>query len=299
MSSATANYPNLGQNIRSLRKAFGETQLDLALAIGANGSNLISQYESGERIPERDNLLKIAKHYRITENKLLNCNYENMRHLAHIPVGDMEYSLEMFRKMFPFVCTPEALQDQDFDKAHVIHNRMIDALKEGYGFDQVPVEECIELYKKAGKNGIVEATVNHLSWLMFLGFFTVFFTPRLLETLDLVDINNATIKDVIGGILPTFDEPGSENEFDISSDLAEFLDECEVDILYDIMLLRKSTDYSDLGDFYLALRYKLGLLRNSLSIEMNSAVGDELLLTFSLMGNKYCKVFFRNPMVTD
>jgi len=62
MSKPNTNYPNLGKNIRCLRKAFGETQLDLAIAIGASGSNVISQYESGERIPERDYLLKMAKH---------------------------------------------------------------------------------------------------------------------------------------------------------------------------------------------------------------------------------------------
>ena len=54
-------FYKLGANIRGLRKGYGETQLDLAMTIGVE-KTAISNYELGERIPERDVLIKIAKH---------------------------------------------------------------------------------------------------------------------------------------------------------------------------------------------------------------------------------------------
>lgn len=45
-------YYKLGENIRGLRRMYGETQLDLAIAIDVK-PNTISNYEMGERLPER------------------------------------------------------------------------------------------------------------------------------------------------------------------------------------------------------------------------------------------------------
>lgn len=291
MSGTNTNYPNLGKNIRGLRKAFGETQLDLAIVIGASGSNVISQYESGERMPERDYLLRIAKHYRITENELLHSNFENMRNMSHLPIGDKNANMMMLLEMFPVISTPEALENADFKEAYALHCRLIDELIAGEGFEENDINRCIELYKTASENGLDEATANHLWWLMLFGFLTWFITPRLVDSFDNIGADKITVKDVFDGILPSFNEEGSETEFDTNSNRIEFLEENEIDLVVDIALLRHSKEYADLGDYYLALRHKFSLLRNTLSMEMNSAVGDELLLTFALMENKYCKNF--------
>ena len=288
MSGTDTNYPKLGKNIRGLRKAFGETQLDLALSIGASGPNVISQYESGERIPERDYLFKIAKHYRITENELLLGNFENMRSLSWIPIGDKDFSKNTLSKAFPLICTPEALENAAFREAYTMHCQLIEALNGNGEFDENDIVKCAELYKTASRNGLDEATANHLWMLMFFGFLSVFITPRLAYNIEILASDKISSKDIIDGMLPVFDEVGSEIEFDTSSARTEFLKDNEVDLVVDIALLRRSNKYADLGDYYLALRHRYSLLSNTLSMEMNRSVGDELLLTFSLMGNKYC-----------
>ena len=50
---ADPNYPYLSSNIKSLRRVYGEEQLDLANAIGLT-IPAVSNYERGERIPKRD-----------------------------------------------------------------------------------------------------------------------------------------------------------------------------------------------------------------------------------------------------
>ena len=296
VGNSNIDYPNLGKNIRGLRKAFGETQLDLAYTIGAKGPNVISQYESGGRIPERDYLTRIAKHYRITEFELLHGDFSNMRNLTSVPVNDPAYGMKMMSKMFPLICSPEALENSHFNEAYRIHTKFIDAFASVENFEEHDIEHdierCLWLYQEASEEGVIEAVANHLWWLMFLGFLTVYITPRLVENLDSKEMSKITAKDVFDGLLPCFDETDSEKEFDTNNDRISYLEECEVDMIVDIIRLKRTKEYSDLGDYYLAWRYKFGLLTNTLSMEMNSTVGDELLLSFRLMGNKYCKDFF-------
>lgn len=52
----------LGLNIRSLRKAYGETQEELGVALNVE-KNTVSYYENGKREPNKDMIAEIAKHY--------------------------------------------------------------------------------------------------------------------------------------------------------------------------------------------------------------------------------------------
>lgn len=289
--SYAANDFNLGKNIRRLRKSYGETQLDLAIAIGVSGSSVISQYESGERVPEREYLFRIAKHYRITEYELLNGDFKDTRKFASLPVGDATFGMEVLKRMLPIVCTERAREHPKFKDAYVLHNHILDAIMEDAEIEEDDFEKCLDLYKAARAEGIVEAAANHLWWLMFIGFAMSQCTPQLIEYIDMEDISKITGKSFFRGYLPSFDETSNEKEVDANQDRSEFLKENELDLVIDIMLLRKSKEFSDLGDYYLALRHIFSLLRNTLDPEMNKLVGGELLLTFSLMGNKYCDDF--------
>lgn len=84
---ADPNYPYLSSNIKSLRRVYGEEQLDLANAIGLT-IPAVSNYERGERIPKRDIIARIAKHYRITEDELLYSDLSNMKNISNRPFYD-------------------------------------------------------------------------------------------------------------------------------------------------------------------------------------------------------------------
>ena len=90
-------YYKLGENIRGLRRLYGETQLDLAIAIDVKPTT-ISNYEMGERLPERtierDVLIRIAKHYMITEDELLNGDFSNTKKFNNYKINDIEKKRE-------------------------------------------------------------------------------------------------------------------------------------------------------------------------------------------------------------
>jgi len=55
--------------------------------------------------------------------------------------------------------------------------------------------------------------------------------------------------------------------------------------------LKKNAQYSNLADYYIALRYILGCVDNELTEAMNKAVGSEMICAFAQIGNKYAKKF--------
>lgn len=288
MSTEISVMEKFGKNLRGLRKSFGETQLELAFAIGV-GDSTISQYESGKQMPERDVLLKIAKHYHITETGLLYGEYAHTPNMTKIPLDDTEHNMEALLKLFPIICTPQALANDEFKQAHGIHMSFLESLSTGGDVCDDEIESCINLYKNVGKDGLVEGRANYLWWMMVKGFIINMSTPRLLEQMELTGGKIPTFKELVTCLLPSFDEEESELDYDTSSKRLTFFEENGVDILVNIAILRREDGYYDLGDYYLAWCYLLGLRSDSLSLEMSCAVGAELLSTFSMMGNTYCK----------
>lgn len=285
-------FYKLGANIRGLRKCFGETQLDLAMAIGIE-KTAISNYELGERIPERDVLIKIAKHYRITENELLHGNFVNLKNMSKMPVNDKEYNKAMFDKMLPLICSDRALENEKFKEAYTMHQEIYELIIEGKEFDPDRIERCMNLYDSAREEGVIESAANYLWWLFFFSFTLSFLTPKMLDNINAFKQKNATVKDILhNGYLPSFDnEPIDEETQEFQEARKCFIEDNEVSIIVNIYRLKHTQEYQDLGDYYLALYYKLDIISNTLSLEMNSAVGDEMLLAFSMMGNSYAKSF--------
>lgn len=286
------SFYKLGANIRGLRKGYGETQLDLATAIGVE-TTAISNYELGERIPERDVLLKIAMHYRITENELLHGNFANLKNVSKMPITDKEYNKAMLDKMLPFICTDKALENAKFKDAYSMHQEMYTSIVDGEEFDTDRIERCMDLYDAAIGEGVIEGAANYLWWLFFFSFTFSFLTPKMLDNIAAFKQKNATVKDIIhNGYLPSFDdEPMAEDTQEFLAARKSFIEDNEVSMVVNISRLKHTQEYQDLGDYYLALYYKLDIISNTQSPEMNSAVGDEMLLAFSLMGNPYAKSF--------
>jgi transcriptional regulator with XRE-family HTH domain len=89
---------------------YGLTQEDLALAIDVT-KQAISKYELGSSIPERDILLNLSHYFRVTENELLNGDFEGIGTIANAPILERDYTVGILEKFFPIVCTSSALKN--------------------------------------------------------------------------------------------------------------------------------------------------------------------------------------------
>lgn len=90
------------------------------------------------------------------------------------------------------------------------------------------------------------------------------------------------------------EESYKENR-ELEKEKIEYRKQYEKNFFLNVYLLKHSSEYSDLGDYYLALGYRWGIISNSLSPEMNTAIGDELMLTFNVLGNQYAEKLIDLP----
>jgi transcriptional regulator with XRE-family HTH domain len=288
---------NLGRNIRSLRNAYGQSLLDLALDIGV-GVSAISQYENGKRIPERDILIKIAKHFKVTENELLYGDYSNLKDLTSAPVNNKAYNIATIDKLLPILHSEEAEKNGDFAKACELHLQLYEHLMQNAIVDEAQVDACITLYEAASKSGVREATANILWWMMLFGVVLSYINPRLIACIETLRGKETTMKEVIGAYLYSPEDEEDESYIEIQKERADFIKENEVDLLLNIALLKNSEKYSALGDYYLALCYIFSLRNNDMSSEMNSSIGYEMMHIFRVLGNPYAQAFL-SPISTE
>lgn len=300
MAGIRKERTQLGDNIRGLRKMWGETQLDLAIAIGLDNGTTISNYENG-RTPERDILIRIAKHYRITENELLYSDFKNAKPLRAVPLGISKEVAELVDTMIPQFSSPSALENEDFKIAYEMHQRMLECLFRGNGgYKDVDCliadfRKCIECYKKASDQKIIEATANYTGLLALVGLALGMLNKELWESFDIASESSNPPNNIEflrnNGFLPFFmEDVVPEKDDEIEQLKKQFMDLYEVDFFIGIVILKRSKNYNDLGDYYFALRYAFNILSNtSLSPEMYRAIGFELLYTYDVMHNKYAQ----------
>lgn len=282
----------LGANIKALRFVWGETQDNLAYALGLEENTNISYYENGKRYPKRDIISKIAKHYRITEYELM---YSDFTGSAKLPLSKKQNSESVKKDLsiiFPIKETEEALQNKSFKRACELHKNFYECVTKSVDFIESDADECIKLYRKAFDEGVLEAAVNYLSLIFLFGYSLCILTPELCENFENRDADITSLSELISyGFLPNFTD-NSQEEYDELNDIRiDFICENNKTILMYINKLKRSKCYAFLGDYYLALRYMFGMVNNNLSVEMNNTIGYEMMITFAAIGNKYARAF--------
>lgn len=276
---------NTAKNIKALRNAYGETQLELAFAIGLDSPSAISQYENGTRIPQTRERQRLAEHFRITEDELAHADFS--RYTVPSISGDVREKASGFLDgLLPIISTEKAMADPQFKKGYEAHLRICESIKAGKPVNERTAESCIDAYLDAlYDNHVSEAAANLLWWLVVEGI-----EANYGETSD-------GVKKLRQKKIST--QEFYKNHFLISCDgesaqqrensRAEFLEENGEDCI-DLLKKLKACPYlSELADYYSALMYTYGMIDNGLTLEMNQSIGYEMLRAAARLGNKYAK----------
>lgn len=278
----------LAKNIKYLRTAFGESQFDLALAIGLESPNTISNYEKGIRSPKLGIRRKIATHYRITEDELIHSCFSEFS----IPTSKLDNEkkmMEMTMVMFPVLYSKKAMKDILFMKGYSAHRRAIDAMKERREINDSDVDTCSDAYSESYDVFKTPESLANLLWWLIITELNVK-NPWIIEgdkALKDKSFNNKDfykkfyLKDCTVSEKKELLEGIEQNEIkDIEKAISELLKE-----------LKKHIELSEVADYYMSLRYIVGCVNNNLTEEMNKAVGLEMMMAFKRLGNKYAKKF--------
>lgn len=279
-------FYKVGYNILCLRKSYNETASDLADAVGV-GKSTISEYETGSRgkVPPRNVLMNIAKHYGVTVDDLVEGDYSGF------DMGDYDrvtfQALKKLKKiLLPIVSSNRALRNANFKKAYERHKKMYEGLENNIDFAEADLEHCLRWYEKASEEGIPEASANILWWFIFVGQLIV--EEHLLDGYQAFYDGTSSFNYLMkNDALPNF---GHTNPHQMSARQIKEIRNYAADIdddFFNHAKRLKMSEYADLGDYYIALRYMSILVHNNRSLEANRAMGSELMKDLSLLRNKY------------
>ena len=284
--SVMAYNEKIGNNIRALRNACGETQQELGDAVGV-AYNTISYYEKGERQPDHEMLTAISRHYSVTVDDLMHSDFTTIGKINF----DYTYTWKNIDLILPIIESEQALKDEYFKRANKYHHELYDMLKRVDDHSLNVWGQCIDQYAKAAENEVIGAEVcaNILSllYIMLSGMKTA---PEVLKTKPALLLqnkkNNRKAKHILDNLDPDFEKDAREA-------LLEFSDPESKEQMSEMLLaLKESKRYSDLAYYYIAFKYIWGIVDNDMSLEFNGRVGIEMMEALIALKNPYAINFF-------
>ena len=283
----------LSKNIKSLRKYMGETQEELAYSIGLDSKSAVANWESGANKPSPDNLKKIAAHYRVTVDQLLEDDLsidftliESINHYSEDGNDELTNSLVC---LFPIMVfkDEEELYPRLVD-AKELHKQFIERLVNQDDSFYDYLLKTMEVYDEIIKNSnSISAKANSFS--LFLFFILLIKINVELEGIeDALEIKNKNrrnkeIKRFISEVLLSHSIHRSNTLNSIvSENYYKYL-------LEEIKVLKGYKRLFQLGDYYYCLLYLFDLVDNELGTAVNRQIGLALLSDLSLMKNRFVK----------
>lgn len=286
-------YAKLGWNIKCLRESFHETEEKLAYAVGVTRA-AICNYENGTRIPARDTIVKLARHFNLTENELIHGDFSGLKFPTQ-KIADIEATRAVVDVVLPIITSDKAMSNTAFREAFLLHKAMYSSLKKGIMYDEDQFEKCVSLYEDAYSKGITEAAANILWWVMLVG--SGYTDYEKYEALEDLQNRHASGEEYLQHF---FLQNCDDESMKVTPEIVEmrrerrqFLRENEGTIQQLLQALKADPQYSDLADYYLAFRYLRGVILNNNSDALNKAIGEEMMVAFSLWGNKYVLNFLK------
>lgn len=285
----------LSNNIKSLRKSMGETQEDLAYSLDLNSKSAIANWESGENRPSPENLKKIADHYKVTVDQLLEMDldfhFSFPKHINACLENDNNKLMHSFLCLFPIVTVkkeqelyPILIDAQNFHKQLLV---CLNNNDENYYYY---FEKAMKLYEEVDeKNDSISAKANMLS-ILLLFLCLIFGCMEFEGAFELLEIKNQTLRRK--AIRRFITEDYLSSSFKIADRLnQEFGEHFYKDIMETIKELKGDNKLFELGDYYHCLLYIFDIVDNDLNTAINRQIGSALLSDLELMKNKYIRRF--------
>lgn len=279
---------NISKNIRDIRIAHGETQKELAIAISVSES-AIANYETEQREPDMQILKSIAEHYGFPVDRLMNEDFSQMD--LKLSTMTWQKTMEILAVQFPIICTDRAMQDKSFAEGYRRTQEIWNKVKDGqiYIMDSF-IESAFQEYENAyiNNNDIVEAIANIL-WLTFL-VYALLPDEHFVKMGEAIMFGKSLNRNFVKNYVLKDSNPISKENFENKRSYIEQSQDTMLDL---IRILKESERYSDLADYYMALRYVIGMVANDYSDDLNKTIGMEMLTSFAQLGNKYVIKYFK------
>jgi len=272
----------LGRNIKHLREMHAETLEELGEAIHCAKST-VAGYERGVRKPDLQTLQTIGAHYNKTTDELLNSDLTDLGDLT-LDLNSLSGMIQLIRIILPLYSSDEAMKNDNFRKGYELSQSMLESFSRAETLSGNVIVRIFESFLNAADESESPESVANLMWSIFIWWTQMYDTEQMLSLQNKMLSKKLTFKDYMK-LRDTESTAIKEKRVSFVSDFNEI-------ITATLKALKSEQEWSDLADYYLALRYVVGMVDTDLSYEMNSAVGMQMMLSFMTLGNdiafKFC-----------
>lgn len=273
----------LGRNIQHLRIIHNETLDELGSLIHCAKST-VKGYENGSRKPDLQTLQLLSAHYNKSVDELLYTDLTGLENIS-IDLNSPAQTIELLRVILPLYCSEKAMKNSNFKNGYDLSQRLLEAFSNAEVLSGSMIVRIFESFVKATDEPESPEAVANLVWSIFVWWLQIYDTSKLLSLQNKLLSKKLSIKDYMS-LKDTEDVSIAEKKAGFISDFDEIVTEA-------LKALKSEQEWSDLADYYLALRYVVGMVDTELSTEMNSAVGMQMMISFMTLGNSHAFTFFK------
>jgi transcriptional regulator with XRE-family HTH domain len=271
----------LGRNIKHLREMHAETLDELGAVIHCAKST-VKGYENGSRKPDLQTLQDIASHYNKPVDELLHTDLTGLGELT-LDMNSISGMLDLINVMLPLYCSEAAMKNDNFKKGYELSQRLLDGFAKAEILPGNMIVRIFEAYLNAADESEEPVAFANIMWCIFVWWTQIYDTDQILSLQNKQLSKKLTFKDY----MKLRDTESSE----IKEKRKAFVSDFEEVITGVLKALKTDLEWSDLADYYLALRYIVGMVDTDLSNEMNSSVGMQMMLSFMTLGNDHAFKF--------
>lgn len=274
----------LGRNIQHLRIINNETLDELGSVIHCAKST-VKGYENGSRKPDLQTLQLLAAHYNKPVDELLYTDLTELEKIS-IDLNSPGHTIELLKAILPLHCSEEAMKNSSFKKGYDLSQRLLEDFSKAEVLPGSLIVRIFEAYVNAAEESEFSEAVANLVWSIFIWWSQIADTGNLLSLQNKLLSQKLSIKDYML-LKDSEDVLVAEKKVSFISDFDGIITEA-------LKALKAEKEWSDLADYYLALRYIVGMVDTDLSTGMNAAVGMQMMLSFMALGNRHALNFCKN-----
>lgn len=267
----------LGRNIKHLREMHTETLEELGNVIHCAKST-VKGYENGSRKPDLQTLQIIASHYNKPVDELLHTDLTGLGDLSlDLNLNSTSGMVDLLNVMVPLYYSDAAMKNDNFRKGYELSQRLLDGFAKAEILPGGMIGRIFEAYLNAADESEEPEAFANIMWCIFVWWTQIYDTKQLISLQNKQLSKKLTFKDY----MKLRDTESSE----IKEKRKSFVSDFEALITEVLKALKTDIKWSELADYYLALRYIVGMVDTDLSNEMNSSVGMQMMLSFMTLGN--------------
>lgn len=271
----------LGRNIQHLRIIHNETLDELGSVIHCAKST-VKGYENGSRKPDLQTLQLLATHYHKPVDELLYADLTGLENIS-IDFNSPNHTTELMKIILPLYSSENAMKNSSFKKGYDLSQRLLTAFSNTEVLPGNMIVSIYEAFATAADESEDPEAVANLVWSIFVWWLQIYDTSQLLSLQNRLLSKKLSFKDWMS-LKDTENASVAEKRVSFIADFDGIINET-------LKTLKSEPEWSDLADYYLALRYVVGMVDTDLSTEMNLTVGTQMMLSFMMLGNSHAFTF--------